>query len=104
MQKKRGAEEAGVEDELEERTKRKMQKDPGSSSDMQPPSHPDPNEVGMQAPAGEDDTLKTHSEDVEMSSARGSKRSAEESGCRGGAQQVQELAFGTAAHRLTYNL
>ena len=69
-----------------------------------PPSHPDPNEVGMQAPAGEDDTLKTHSEDIEMSSARGPKRSGEEGGCRGGAQQVQELAFGTAAHRSIYNL
>ena len=75
MQKEGGVEEAGVEDELEERTKRKMQKGPGSSS-------------GMQPPAGEEEPLKTHSEDVEMSSARGPKRSGED---------IEELEAGSKA-------
>jgi hypothetical protein len=48
----------------------------------------------MQPPAGEDDTRKTHSEDVEMSSARGPKRSGEdieerEAGSKAGVEAVR---------------
>ena len=69
---KRGAEEAGVEEGAEDRTKRKM------------------DDVTVLVRAGEEVTLKPNSEDVEMTAARGVKRSAEDLDAHANVQAVRE--------------
>ena len=64
-EKKRGVEEAGVEDEAGRRPKRKMENEPGSAS-------------GVKPAAGNEEPLATTFGDVQMSSARGPKRSGED--------------------------
>lgn len=74
IQLKRGAAEAGIEEDIDEPTRRKMENEPGSSSGANSQRM-----EGTVAPhvAGEVDPRKTNSEDVAMENARGAKRSAE---------------------------
>ena len=65
IQKKRGVEEPGVDDEAGRRPKRKMESEPGSAS-------------GVTPAAGNEEPLATTSGDVQMSSAREPKRSGED--------------------------